>query len=89
VVIGRKDIQVDADLDGAALQAATDGRDNVTFAFPENANHVLKEELRTPAEIAAAPGSGYNEPGTRLDPEAVDEIVSWLRRVVRTPVAHS
>jgi uncharacterized protein len=82
VVIGRKDVQVNADLDAAPLQAATVGSANVTFSFPENANHVLKEERRTLAEIAAAPGSGYNEPGTRLDPEAVDEILNWIRGVV-------
>jgi dienelactone hydrolase len=82
IVIGRKDLQVDAEKDAALLQAATQGNTNVTFAFPENANHVLNQDLRTIAEIAASPGSGYNEPGTRLDPEAVDEILGWLRGVV-------
>jgi len=63
-----------------ALQAAQ-GMDNVTFVFPPNANHVLKEDTRTPAEVAAAPGSGYNDDGTRLDPEALGAILSWLGKL--------
>jgi pimeloyl-ACP methyl ester carboxylesterase len=82
VVIGGRDIQVDATADGTPLQAAGAATPDVTFAFPPNANHVVKEELRPAAEVAAAPGSGYNEDGTRLDPEAVDVILGWLRRVL-------
>ncbi|MGQ7310326.1 alpha/beta hydrolase [Microbacterium arabinogalactanolyticum] len=82
VLIGRSDAQVDAELDGGPLQSAASGMPNVIFAFPEHANHVLKEDLRSPEERAAAPGSGYNEPGTRLDPEALGAILSWLRGVV-------
>jgi pimeloyl-ACP methyl ester carboxylesterase len=82
VVIGQRDVQVDARADGEPLQRAAQGMDNVTFAFPEHANHVLKEDVRSDADRAAAPGAGYNEPGTRLDPEALDVIVSWLRRVL-------
>ncbi|MDR2997959.1 MAG: hypothetical protein LBU78_07560 [Microbacterium sp.] len=81
VVIGRRDVQVDAELDGGPLQAAARGMTNVTFAFPEHANHVLKEDVRPPEERTAAPGAGYNEPGTRLDPEALDTILTWLRGV--------
>jgi hypothetical protein len=75
-------VQVDAALDGAPLQAAAAGMANVTFAFPPNANHVLKEDVRTDEERAAAPGAGYNEPGTRLDPAALAEILDWLRPVL-------
>lgn len=82
VLIGRKDVQVDAEADGAPLQAAAAGMPQVSFVFPENANHVLKEDVRTPEERAAAPGGGYNEPGTRLDPEAVEDVLGWLRTVV-------
>ncbi|MGV1004974.1 MAG: alpha/beta hydrolase family protein [Candidatus Nanopelagicales bacterium] len=81
ILIGAKDVQVDARADGQPLQKAAEGCANVTFAFPENANHVLKEDTRTAAEIAAAPGTGYNEPGTRLDPEALDAILNWLAAV--------
>lgn len=78
VLIGAKDVQVDMHADGEPLREATAGMTNVSFAFPANANHVFKEDLRTPAEIAAAPGSGYNEPGTRLDPESMETILAWL-----------
>ena len=81
VLIGGKDVQVDVHLDGDPLQKAAQGMDNVTFVFPPNANHVLKEDTRTPAEVAAAPGSGYNDDGTRLDPEALDAILSWLGKL--------
>ncbi len=82
VLIGRKDLQIDVTADGALLEAAAQGNDNVTFAHPMNANHVLKEDLRTPAETAAAPGTGYNEDNTRLDPEALQTILDWLGRVL-------
>ncbi|MCU1392428.1 MAG: hypothetical protein JWM34_856, partial [Ilumatobacteraceae bacterium] len=64
--------------DGDPLQAAAAGMSNVTFAFPPTANHVLKEDIRTPDEVAAAPGNGYNQDGTRLDPQALNMILDWL-----------
>lgn len=79
VIIGKKDIQVDWQADGEPLQRAAAGHDEVTFLFPENANHVLKQELRprselVPAEVTAS----YNGPDTRLDPQALARIVDWL-----------
>ncbi|WP_040166475.1 alpha/beta hydrolase family protein [Microbacterium gorillae] len=82
VLIGGKDLQIDAHADGDPLQAAAAGRPSVTFAFPPDANHVLKQDLRPLAEIAASPGSGYNQDGTHLDPEAVRTIIDWLRATV-------
>ncbi|MCK3771117.1 alpha/beta fold hydrolase [Microbacterium aerolatum] len=82
VVIGHKDVQVDAAADGGPLQQAVAGRAGVTFAFPANANHVLKEDVRTAEERAAARGAGYNEPGTRLDPEALAVVLEWLQNVL-------
>jgi pimeloyl-ACP methyl ester carboxylesterase len=79
VLIGGKDLQVDVTLDGEPLRAAAAGRADVEFVFPPTANHVLKEEVRTTAEIAAAGGAGYNTEGTRLDPEALAAIIDWLR----------
>lgn len=85
VLIGGKDVQVDVHADGDPLRAAAAGNANVTFAFPPNANHVLKEEQRTREDVlAAATRPGYNEDGTRLDPEALETIVSWLRGVFAT-----
>lgn len=82
VVIGRRDVQVDADLDGGPLQDAAAGMAEVTFAFPANANHVLKAETRSNAEVVASGDLHYNDADARLDPEATDLITSWLRRVL-------
>jgi pimeloyl-ACP methyl ester carboxylesterase len=82
VLIGRKDLQVDASADGGPLERAAAGKDNVTFAYPANANHVFKEDTRTLAEVVVAPGNGYNEDGTHLDPEALETILGWLREVL-------
>lgn len=82
VLIGGTDLQIDRHADGDPLRAATAGMSNVTFAFPPTANHVFKEDTRTPAEVIASPGNGYNADGTRLDPEALDTILTWLRRTL-------
>jgi uncharacterized protein len=79
VIIGKKDLQIDWQADGEPLKLAAEGHEEVTFLFPENANHVLKEELRprsglVPAEITES----YNGPATRLDPEALASILEWL-----------
>jgi pimeloyl-ACP methyl ester carboxylesterase len=82
VVIGEKDLQVDARLDGGRLQEVAGVMSNVSFAFPANANHVLKEEQRSISEIAASADSHYNDQDTHLDPEVADLITSWLRGVL-------
>ncbi|HUZ39999.1 MAG TPA: alpha/beta fold hydrolase [Acidimicrobiales bacterium] len=82
ILIGRKDLQVDAALDGSALERAAAGMDNVTFSYPANANHVFKEENRPTEAVVATPGNGYNEDGTHLDPEALVTIQNWLRGVL-------
>ena len=79
VIIGKKDIQVDWQADGEPLQRAATGHKDVTFLFPENANHVLKQELRprsalVPTEIAES----YNGPDTHLDPQVLTSILDWL-----------
>jgi hypothetical protein len=81
ILIGRKDLQVDAILDGGVLEGVAQGRDNITLEYPANANHVFKEETRTTAEVLAAPGNGYNEDGTHLDPESLAKILDWLSEV--------
>lgn len=78
VVIGQKDAQVDAQVDGGNLQAAAAANTNVTFAFPPNANHVLKEESRTVAEVTASGDARYCDPDIHLDPEALGIVDSWL-----------
>jgi len=81
VVTGRKDIQTDWKLDGGALEEASRGRSNVTFSYPENANHVLKHEPRPREELTAVNAiAAYNAPEARLDPEAMAAILDWLGR---------
>ncbi len=79
VIIGKKDLQVDWQVDGEPLKLAATGQEKVTFLFPENANHVLKEELRPRSELVPAEMTeSYNGPDTRLDPQALTSIREWL-----------
>jgi alpha-beta hydrolase superfamily lysophospholipase len=79
VIIGKRDIQVDWQADGELLQRAAAGHGDVTFLFPEYANHVLKYEPRPRAGLVpAAIAESYNGPDTRLDPEVGAGIVAWL-----------
>jgi hypothetical protein len=79
VLIGKKDLQVDWQADGEMLQQAALGRSDVTFLFPEDANHVLKHEptpraeLRMPQAVAR-----YNTAEAHLDEEAITGILDWL-----------
>lgn len=51
----------------------------MSFLFPENANHVLKQELRPRAELVPAKiTQSYNGPETRLDPPALAGMLEWL-----------
>lgn len=79
IIIGKKDIQVDWQADGEPLRQAAAGRENVTFFFPENANHVLKEELRPRSELLSPQiVDSYNGPATHLDQETLTRILEWL-----------
>jgi hypothetical protein len=80
IIIGNKDLQVDWQADAEPLQRAAAGRTDVSFLFPENANHVLKHEPRPRAELVQAEAmSRYNAPDAALDPETVAAVVAWLR----------
>ena len=79
VIIGKKDIQVDWQADGEPLQRAAASHANVTFLFPENANHILKYETMPRAELKAAEViAHYNADDAILDPEALGSIIAWL-----------
>jgi uncharacterized protein len=79
VIIGKKDIQIDWQADGEPLKLAAAGQEEVTFLFPENANHVLKQELRPrSALVPTEMTESYNGPDTRLDPQALASILEWL-----------
>lgn len=79
VLIGKKDIQVDWQADGEALQLAAYDSPNVSFAFPETANHVLKYEPKPRAELSAMSATTYNADDRVLDDEGMKTIVEWLR----------
>jgi pimeloyl-ACP methyl ester carboxylesterase len=79
IVIGKKDLQVDWQADAEPLQRAAAGRTDVSFLFPENANHVLKHEPRPREELAQGEAiQKYNAADASLDPETVAAIVAWL-----------
>jgi len=78
VLIGKKDIQVDARLDGKLFESVQ-GKE-ITIAYPENANHVLKFEPRPASELQPAyVQQNYNAADRELDPETLRTIVSWLK----------
>ena len=79
VIIGKKDMQVDWQVDGSRWEALAKERSNITIVYPDNANHVLKHEPRpreqlSPAEIV----NSYSAADTVLDPEVVETITAWL-----------
>ena len=80
VVIGQKDIQVDWRADGQPLQLAAAGLTDVTFAFPEHANHVLKHEARPRSELGGQVAATYNADEAILDPEGTKTIIDWLQK---------
>jgi len=79
IIIGKKDLQVDWQADAEPLQRVAAGRTDVTFVFPENANHVLKHEPRPREELVQGDAMArYNASEVSLDPETVAAIVAWL-----------
>jgi pimeloyl-ACP methyl ester carboxylesterase len=79
VIIGKKDIQVDWQADGGLLQRSAKGHSNVSFLFPENANHVLKYEERPRSELSADVAAHYNDPDNHLDPQTLTVMLDWLK----------
>lgn len=81
VVIGKKDIQVSWTDDGMPLQQAAAGNTRITFAFPEDANHVLKYEPRPRDDLTAeAAATAYNADDAHLDEAGASCIIDWLVR---------
>ena len=78
VMIGKKDIQVDYQLDGAPLENAAKGMSNITFVYPENANHIVKYEPRPRSALTGADALTYNASDKVLDPESLKIIKDWL-----------
>jgi uncharacterized protein len=80
ILIGKKDIQIDWQVDGKALENAITGKSRVSFVYPENANHVLKHEEVPKEELTPEyVGSHYNAPDSELDKEDSGAIYNWLK----------
>ena len=78
LIIGKKDIQAGWDVDGKALEIASAMNDNVTFVYPENADHTLKHEERPREKLTAEVVLRYNAEDRKLDQETLLAIVNWL-----------
>ncbi len=79
VVIGKKDIQVNWKDDGELLQRAAVGRPDITFVFPDDANHVLKHEPHPLGELTAdVLFAAYNADDSVLDAGATSVVIDWL-----------
>lgn len=79
VIIGKKDFQVDWEIDGEPLEHAASGLKNVTFLYPENANHVLKYEPKPRSELTMGEVlKNYNAPEARLDEQTMAKIAEWM-----------
>ena len=79
---GKHDIQVDADIDAKLLADARSGKPTDVFLAPE-ADHVLKHEPRSIAELRANPAAvqnGYNDPARALDDATVTALTGWLAK---------
>ena len=80
ILIGKKDLQVNWQVDGALFEALLKDHPNLTLIYAEQANHVLKHEPRdrsqlTPAEALAT----YSGADTHLDEDALKAITDWLK----------
>lgn len=79
IVIGKKDIQVDWEIDGQALEKATQANPRAKLVYPENANHLLKHEEMPKEKLTPQyVGSQYNAQDAELDNEAANAIFEWL-----------
>jgi uncharacterized protein len=81
IVIGKQDIQIDWQADGAVFEALAAQHPNISMVYPEHANHVLKHEPRSRAQLNPGDAvAAYNAEGTVLDAETVTAITDWLQR---------
>ncbi|MFG1461148.1 MAG: hypothetical protein AAE987_07210 [Thermoplasmataceae archaeon] len=81
IVIGKKDIQVNWNDDGKLLESTLVDKGTADFAYPENADHVLKH-VDLPLKMISAEfaTSHYNSAESHIDAEAVQIITKWLKR---------
>jgi fermentation-respiration switch protein FrsA (DUF1100 family) len=79
---GQRDLQVDPERDAKLLEARAKaaGRDVTLFLAPE-ADHILRHETRSMAELQDNVGSvieHYNDADRTLDPASVAAIAQWI-----------
>jgi hypothetical protein len=81
---GMRDVQVDPELDAKRLdKARTDAHADVTLFLAPEADHVLKHETKTVAELRAdlaAVEVAYNAADRTLDAATVAALVGWLAK---------
>jgi hypothetical protein len=81
IVIGKQDIQVDWQADGAVFEALAAQHSNISIVYPEHANHVLKHEPRSRAQLSPGEAvAAYNAESAVLDAETVAAIIHWLHK---------
>lgn len=81
IVIGKKDLQTDWRLDGKLLEDAAIGKGDISFFYPDKANHVLKFEPKPREELMMGVAlNNYNADDATLDEEAFKTILKWLNR---------
>jgi pimeloyl-ACP methyl ester carboxylesterase len=81
IVIGKQDIQVDWQADGAVFDALAAQHPNISIVYPEHANHVLKHEPRSRAQLSPGEAvAAYNAESAVLDAETVAAIIHWLHK---------
>jgi pimeloyl-ACP methyl ester carboxylesterase len=80
VIIGKKDVQVDWQVDGSRWNTLANERSNVVAVYPDNANHVLKHEPRLREELSQVEiVNSYNAADAVLDEQVVETITTWLK----------
>ena len=79
IVIGKKDIQVDWQIEGPLFESVAKDHTNLRVVYLENANHVLKYEPLDRAEITPTHAMAtYGADDIPLDPATVETITAWL-----------
>jgi pimeloyl-ACP methyl ester carboxylesterase len=80
ILLSKKDIQVVWEIDSPIFEQLVKKLSNVKLAYADNANHVLKYEPKPLAELSMADiMTSYNADTSRLDDQAVEIILGWLK----------
>ncbi len=80
IVIGKKDIQVDWQVDGPLFEAVAKEHPNITIVYLDNASHVMKYEPKSRQQLTPADAMAtYSADSIPLDSGAVETILSWLK----------